>query len=415
MSSSRPLAPPGSGQVSAEEQRVLDLIDVDEIVEVTRALIAAPGENPPGGEAATVAALQAAAEHRGLVCRRSPVEPERDNATVTLAGGDGPGLLLLGHTDVVPVGEGWTVSPLGGVVRDGRLYGRGATDMKGGLAACLVAMSALRRAGVELSGPIDLAAVVDEEETGKGIKHHLAELLGELGAEGARAAYVGCVVAEPTDLQTVVAARGAAYLEVRVTGRAAHSGNPADGANAIYGAAAVVSDLERWHHELASSPHPLVGPPMWSVGLVAGGTGASIVPAECTIVVDRRMLPSEKPVQVLEETRERVAALDLPARGLGVEVAMTMDMPGFETAGDDPFVTSVDTAMTAAGGPGLPLGGWTAACDGGYVARDTGMPVVVLGPGSVQDQAHRADESVGVDELLVSARAYALMALRLLR
>jgi acetylornithine deacetylase len=402
------------GDVSAEEQRVLDLIDVDEIVEITRALVAAPGENPPGGEAATVAALQVAAAARGLTSRLSEVEPDRANITVTAPGGTGPGLLLLGHTDVVPVGEGWTVPPLGGLVRDGRLYGRGATDMKGGLAACLVAMSALRRAGVELSGPVDLAAVVDEEEVGKGIKHHLAQILGEGQTHGATPAYVGCVVAEPTDLQTVVAARGAAYLEVRVTGKAAHSGNPADGANAIYGAAAVISDLERWHAELAASPHPLVGPPMWSVGLVDGGTGASIVPAECTIVVDRRMLPSEKPTQVLEETRQRVAALDLPARGLGVDVTMTMDMPGFETAGDDPFVTSVDTAMTAAGGPGLPLGGWTAACDGGYVARDTGIPVVVLGPGSVQDQAHRADESVGVDELLTSARAYALMAMRLL-
>lgn len=405
---------PAGRSVSPAEQRVLDLITREELVELTRSLVAAPGENPPGGEAATVATLAAAATDRGLDCVLTEVEAGRPNVSATLAGGGGPGLLLLGHTDVVPVGEGWSLAPLGGVVRDGRLYGRGATDMKGGLAACVVAMHALRRAGVALSGPVELAAVVDEEETGKGIRHFLAERERVTRSGGEVPAYRGCVVAEPTDLQTVVAARGAAYVEVRVTGKAAHSGNPADGANAIYGAAAVIGELERWHHELAEDAHPLVGPAMWSVGLVQGGTGTSIVPAECSVVVDRRMLPSESPAEVLEDTRRRVKALGLPERGLGVEVTMTMDMPGFETPGDDPFVTVVDTAMAEAGGPGLPLGGWTAACDGGYVARDTGVPVVVLGPGSVKDQAHRADESVAVEELLLAARAYALMAMRLL-
>jgi acetylornithine deacetylase len=132
------------------------------------------------------------------------------------------------------------------------------------------------------------------------------------------------------------------------------------------------------------------------------------------VVVDRRLLPAESPDTVLAQTRARVEELDLAGRGLGVEVRMTMDMPGFETPGDHPFVAAVDTALTNAGGPGLPLGGWTAACDGGYVARDEGVPVVVLGPGSVQTQAHRADESVGVEELLTAARTYALTALRLL-
>lgn len=393
--------------ISAEEQRVLDLIDLDDIVKVTRALIAAPGENPPGQEAATVAALRDAADDHGLSCELSEAAPGRPNITVTMPGGGGPGLLILGHTDVVPIGDGWTVPPLGGVVRDGRLHGRGSTDMLGGLAAAVAAMGAIQRSGIPLSGRIDLAAVVDEEETGKGIQHFLASQ--------ERATYMGCIVGEPTDLRTVVAARGAAYIEVHVTGKAAHSGNPANGANSIYGAAAVVECLERWHHELAVHAHPLVGPPTWSVGLINGGISTSTVPAECTILVDRRMLPAELPAQVLEDTRQRITALGLPNRGLSVEVTMTMDMPGFETPSDDPFVQAIDAALTCAGGPALPLGGWTAACDGGYVARETGIPVVVLGPGSVEDQAHRADESVPIGELLTAARSYALTALYLLR
>lgn len=393
--------------VTPEEAEVLDRISLEQVTELTRALVRAPGENPPGGEAATVAVLAEAGSAAGLGCTLTEVEPGRENLSLTLPGGPGPGLLLLGHTDVVPVGEGWTVDPVGGLVRNGRMFGRGTTDMKGGLAACLVAMAALRAAGVPLSGAVELAALVDEEETGKGIRHYLAAR--------DRSHFRGCVVAEPTDLQTIVAARGDAYLRFAVHGRAAHSGNPDDGVNAIYGAAAVVADLEAWQRELARDPHPLVGPPTWSVGRIHGGTGTSIVPAECVLHVDRRLLPHEVADDVLKAVTERLAALRLEERGLGVEVQVTMEMPGFETATDHRFVTVADRALAAAGGPGLALGGWTAACDGGFVARDAGLPVVVLGPGSVADQAHRADESVALDHLLVAARAYTLTAMRLLR
>ena len=391
--------------VTDAERRVLDRIGESEVVEVAQRLVRAPGQNPPGGEAGTAAVLEQVCRERGLAVEVVDVAPERPNLRAVLAGGAGPGLLLLGHTDVVPVGDGWTVDPFGGEVRDGRLHGRGSTDMKGGLAACVVAMTALRREGVVLSGPVELAALVDEEEHGLGIRRVVAENGG---------AYAACVVAEPTHLPTNSPARGDAYLDIVVHGSAAHSGRPDDGRNAIYGGAAVIASLQRWHEELTHAAHPLVGPPTWSVGLVAGGQGVSTVPDVCRIGADRRLLPGESAAQVLADLRHRVAELGLERQGLRVEVAMSMDMPGFETPSDHPVVIDTNAALRAAGGPGLPLGGWTAACDGGFVARDLGVPTVVLGPGSVNDQAHRSDESVGVAELVVAARAYALTALRLL-
>jgi acetylornithine deacetylase/succinyl-diaminopimelate desuccinylase-like protein len=289
------------------------------------------------------------------------------------------------------------------VVRDGRIYGRGASDMKGGLAASLSALAALR--GVGLSGPVELAALVDEEETGKGILAYVSSV---------ERPFLGCVTAEPTDLQTIIGARGASYLRVAIHGKACHAGNPGDGANAIYGAASVISEIERLHAELAQRPHPLLGPATWSVGQIQGGTGGSIVPAECVVVADRRLLPGESTDAVLDELRQRIAGLRLADRGLTVDLAMPMEMPAFQTPADSELARVTDAALADAGGPGLPLGGWTAACDGGYVARDLGVPVVVLGPGSATTQAHRADESVALSELLVAARAYALTALRLL-
>ena len=186
--------------------------------------------------------------------------------------------------------------------------------------------------------------------------------------------FLGCITAEPTDLQTVIGARGASYLRVEIHGSACHAGKPDDGANAIYGAAAVVAEIERMHRELAQRPHPLLGPATWSVGQIDGGTGGSIVPAECVVVADRRLLPGESTAAVLDDIRERVAGLRLADRGLTVDVTMPMEMPAFETPADSPLARTVDAALADAGGPGLPLGGWTAACDGGFVARDLGRP-----------------------------------------
>ncbi|MGO1974727.1 MAG: M20/M25/M40 family metallo-hydrolase, partial [Propionibacteriaceae bacterium] len=284
----------------ATEQGVLDLVEESDLVALTTALVRVPGVNPPGEEGPRAATLAAACRDRGFSVSEQEVAPGRPNVRAVLPGGDGPGLLLLGHTDVVLVGDGWTLDPFGGELRDGRIHGRGATDMLGGLAACVVAMDAIRRAGIPLSGPVELAALVDEEETGLGIRAHTSQLV----AEGR--AWAGCLVAEPTDLQTIVAARGDSYLEYDVTGVAAHSGSPTDGRNAITGAARIVADLAAWHDELAARAHPLVGPPTWSVGMINGGQSTSTVAADCHLSVDRRLLPGEDPDLVLAAIRARL-------------------------------------------------------------------------------------------------------------
>lgn len=389
-----------------EPADVVGMIGAEEVASLAAGLVVAPGHNPPGEEGATVDVLAAACRLRGLEPVIEEVRPGRPNLRAVMDGADGPGLLLLGHSDVVPPGDGWTVHPYGGLVRDGRLYGRGAADMKGGLAACLVAMGAINRAGVRLSGPVELAVTVDEEDRALGVQHYLAT--------GDRSGFRGCVVAEPTDLQPIVAARGDAYLKITISGRAAHAGDPDAGLNAIYGATRVIDDLRDWHASLAGDAHPLVGPATVSVGVVDGGTGPSIVPAECVVVADRRLLPAESGPEVLDQLRSRLAALGLEDEGLGVSAELSLDMPGFETEADAAVVQAIIAAAADAAGPQLPVGGWSAACDGGFLARDAKVPVVVYGPGSVSGQAHRADESVPVDQLVIAARVYALTILRTL-
>ncbi|WP_028279744.1 M20 family metallopeptidase [Arthrobacter sp. H5] len=383
------------------ERTVLDLITVDDVVGLASALIAEGSENPGGTEAATVAVLRAACETHGFETVEDEAAPGRPNLVATLPGGNGPGIMFLGHSDVVPAGDGWSRGPFAPQVEDGRLYGRGSTDMKGGLAAVVMAMAALRRAGVTLSGPVQLVCTVDEEDLGLGIRKYTAA--------GPDRRFAACVVAEPTDLTTVIGCRGDSYLELTVTGRAAHSGRPGDGRNAIDATARILDLIRADQVRLSAEGDDLLGPGTWSVGRISGGEGTSIVAAECRTWIDRRLLPGEDPSGIAEDL---LASADL-GDGISASLDVTMEMPGFRTPSDHALVTTAVTAVHDVGRPSS-VSGWTAACDGGFIARDHGIPTIVLGPGGLNDQAHQANESVEVAELVAAAKAYALIVLRLL-
>ncbi|PXW35550.1 UNVERIFIED_CONTAM: acetylornithine deacetylase [Williamsia faeni] len=388
------------------EADVLALIDEAELVTLTRALIDAGGENPGGTEALTVEVLEKYARAFGFAVETWDVAPGRPNLTATTAGtGDGPGLMILGHSDVVPAGDGWTRPPFRSQVDDGRIYGRGSADMKGGLAAALIAMAALTRSGYQLGGPVQLACTVDEEDLGIGIRDFVTR--------DPRHTFAGCVVAEPTDLETVIACRGASYIEVRITGRAAHSGRPSDGRNAIDAAAAIIDLVRANQRYLSQNPDPLLGAGSWNTGLITGGQGISVVAPTATVSFDRRLMPTEDAHQVATWLRKAIDEAGIDRDGISVDVEVTMAMPGFETDPASALVSHASAAVVDAGGS-TTITGWTAACDGGFINRDLGIPAIVLGPGGLGDQAHRPDESVSIAELVTAAKAYALLAFRML-
>lgn len=401
------------------EERVLDLISESELVSLTKALVAAAGENPGGTEEATVEVLNTFCLGAGLETATESVTPGRPNFTATLPGGNRPGFLFLGHSDVVPAGTGWERPPFEPFVRAGRLYGRGSTDMKGGLAAVAVALKALKAAGAALPGNAALACTVDEEDLGLGIRAYtkaaLASRTSRPGAEPAAPpggfSYSACVVAEPTDLETVIGCRGDSYIEVTVTGKSAHSGRPADGRNAIAAAARILELVRTDHERLQSDRDALLGAGSWNVGLIRGGTGTSMVAAECTVSLDRRLMPDDDAQSVLNDLLGRVLAAGIAADGIAVSATVTMEMPGFRTPEGHPLVANAVAALADAGVDSA-IGGWTAACDGGFIARDLGVPTIVMGPGGLNDQAHQVNESVSIPELTAAARAYALMCLR---
>ncbi|MFJ6314389.1 M20 family metallopeptidase [Pseudarthrobacter oxydans] len=388
------------------EQKVLDLINEAELVSLTTALVAAGGENPGGTEEATVAVMKSFSLDAGLDVSAETVAPGRPNFTAVLPGGPQPGLLFLGHSDVVPAGSGWEQPPFAPYVRDGRLFGRGSTDMKGGLAAVLIALKALKDAGAELRGNAALACTVDEEDLGIGIRAYTPAALAD-----PHFSYSGCVVAEPTDLETVIGCRGDSYIELKITGKSAHSGRPADGRNAIDSAARILDLVRADHARLQSAMDPLLGAGSWNTGLIRGGTGTSMVAAECTVSLDRRLMPDENAQVILDQLLGQINGAGIDTDGITVEAKVTMDMPGFRTPEVHPLVANSVAALADAGVDSA-VTGWTAACDGGFIARDLGVPTIVMGPGGLNDQAHQVNESVKIAELVAAARAYALMCLR---
>ncbi|MDQ0617274.1 M20 family metallopeptidase [Arthrobacter globiformis] len=388
------------------EHRVLNLISEPDLVALTKVLVAAGGENPGGTEAATVTVLEDFCRAAGLDVSTETVAPGRPNFTAVLPGGRAPGLLFLGHSDVVPAGDGWERPPLEPYVRDGRLFGRGSTDMKGGLAAVVIALKALKEAGADLPFNAALACTVDEEDLGIGIRAYTAVALAD-----PLFSYSACVVAEPTDLETVIGCRGDSYIELKVTGKSAHSGRPADGRNAIDAAAKILDLVRDDHARLQAGQDPLLGAGSWNIGLISGGTGTSMVAAECTVSLDRRLMPDDDAHLILDRLRARISEAGIDTDGISVTAEVTMEMPGFRTPADHPLVANSVSALADAGVDSA-VTGWTAACDGGFIVRDLGVPAVVMGPGGLNDQAHQVNESVSIAELVAAARAYALMCLR---
>ena len=378
---------------------IADLIEPEELTELLRLLVSTPSVT--GEEQAVAEAAAGWLRARGVEAHLVEAAPGRPNVIASI--GSGPrGLVLNGHYDVVPVGDGWTRDPWGAEIADGRLYGRGSTDMKAGLACAMAAFVACARAVPDPKARLLLTLVIDEEDAGRGTRAAIAD---GLDCDWA-------VVCEPTELRAVRAARGNCYLDVAVAGVSAHAGNPDLGVNAIHAAAQVVERVVALDRELQTRTHPLLIPPRTGVGVIEGGLLVSAVAPSCAIRIDRRTLPGEDGASALADLERALAASPIEPSDAVVTVEMTMEMPAFETPAGHPLLEALSAAAQEAGAPaGDPIG-VTYATDAGFI-HQAGVPVVVFGPGSVTE-AHRPDESVPLADLPIAARTYALLAHRVL-
>jgi acetylornithine deacetylase len=351
----------------------------------------------------------------GIPWARQSVAPGRDNVVARLEATvpDAPVILWDAHQDTVPA-EGMTIEPFTPLVRDGRMYGRGACDVKGGMAAMLVALDHLRSSPLPRRATVVFSATVNEE-FGFGGSRALVRLWGTAAAASGDAdarQLVGgrpavAIVAEPTGLDLVVQHKGAVRWRIRVRGRACHSSFPEQGANAIYPTGRVILAIEALAAELLGrhSDHPC-GPPTLNLGTIRGGAGVNLVPDLAVLEVERRVLPGESPVAARDEVIARIAAASGAA-------TVEHDPPFLESAGladasADPVAAAWIEALTAAVRAGGAAARRTAARYGtnASVFAEAGVPSVVFGPGSIA-QAHTADEWIELAQVDAAAAALA--------
>lgn len=389
-----------SGQAS---QALFHYLTADRVVPLLQGLLRIPSAASVEGEGAVADYIVARLRDAGLPVDVQEALPGRPNVVASLGAGTGPTLLFNAHMDVVPAGEGWTRPAYGGAVEDGRVYGRGAVDDKGPLAAMLAATLALHELRLPLRGRLVMCAVVDEEQASLGSRILMKTLRGDLG-----------LVGEPTGGDVVLAHNGSLRPMLKVIGRAAHTSRPEEGVNAISKMAQVVGAVDRWHRQLRRRRHPLTGSASAAVSLICGGDQPNVIPELCHALVDRRLIPGETEEQALTELRAMFDRLAQKDPALRVEIDHLVPTTGgpAETRRDSPIVELVCSAAREALGREPKLTGLGGACDMVHLAS-AGVPTVVFGPGDPR-QAHKPDEHIEIQALVECARAYGLVAVRAL-
>lgn len=364
-------------------------LDAGNSVELTRLLVKVDSRNPDlvagaPAEGEVARALGSVLEAWGFRVSLQEVVPGRPNVVARIGTPGRRSLMFNGHLDVVGV-EGMTHAPFDGLTTDGKLYGRGATDMKGGVAAMCCA--AWRAAQAGLAGEVVVAAVVDEEWQSAGTKC--------LIDRGVRAD--ACIVTEPTRLAIAPAHKGFTWTEVAFTGRAAHGSRYDVGIDAIRHAGLLLAELDRLEREeLVLHTHPLLGHASLHASSISGGSGWSTYPDQCQVTVERRTVPGESPDDAVHEMRQalkRVVAATESVRG---DVRHVFSQWPSDVAVDAPVVRSLSTAMEAVG-ERVSIDGLSAWTDAALL-NAAGIPAICYGPGDIS-LAHSATEWVEEREI----------------
>jgi succinyl-diaminopimelate desuccinylase len=405
--------------ISGEEKRLLASVSPEELVRLTQELVRIDSVIRPdtGGTESGVVDFIAAWVRRELSIEPLVEEaaPGRRNVIVTLdSGRPGPCLLLEGHTDVVSEGDrsAWTHDPFGGEVSDGRLYGRGACDMKAGLAVALITAKAFGSAGVPWRGKIRLGLVCDEEGMMLGIKSFIQA--------GHADDVTACLVPEPEENNLCISMKGAIRAIVRVHGRMAHGAMPLSGINPNTRLARIVLAFERFEtqEKQRCGTDPLLGLPSITFTVIQSPPPGSppqlnVIPGEAVGYVDIRTTLSQDHDAVRRQLRHILAELAAQDEDFSADIDFIEDRPVVGITRDEPIARISAEAFREITGREPTWNGVPGATDGTFLSAWKKIPCLVNGPGP-RHVPHQVDEYVEVGEIVEAARIYVLSASRFL-
>ncbi len=370
-----------------------------ETARLLKDLVALPSVNPMGRalvgedfyEYRVTEYLEAFFRSLGVAFERQSIAARRQNIIAwTDAPTSAPTLIFEAHQDTVPV-DNMTIDPFAARIEHGRLHGRGACDIKGGMAAMLAAFARLVREKPSNAARVVMACTVDEEFTFLGVQR-----LVESNPRERFPNLMGAIVAEPTQLHIVDSHKGAVRWDLTTSGTSCHSSRPERGINAIYRMAVLLPLIERYAEELRTGrSDPRLGSATLSVGRIEGGVSVNTVPDRCRIEIDRRLLPGEKSVAALEHLHEYLRARVDPSLAFSFS-APWLSAPALSADGSEALVARLGSAIDSVVGKhevqAVPYG-----TDAAPLA-ESGIPSVVFGPGDIA-LAHTCDEWVPLDEV----------------
>jgi succinyl-diaminopimelate desuccinylase len=392
-----------------------DLIDGIESAEVARVcaeLVQINTANPPGNERRAAEYVAEYLAQAGFDAHFLPYpgEPARASVVCRLrgeAGADRPrqgALVFNGHLDVVPVGtQPWRYEPFSGTIADGQVWGRGASDMKGGVAAMLVAARTLGQAGLPLGADLVFAATAGEEHGMNG-----AEQVAEWPDLGPVAAII---ISEPTDNALGLAERGVLWIELNTYGQTAHGSTPQLGRNALNMMRKLLDAFDRL--KIPFAPHPVLGSPTYSLNTLHAGAAQNVVPDHCVAWIDMRTVPGQDSAAILRQIEEVIADLARNEPGFRATVGSPLDLPSVDTPSQAPAVQRFAPAVQEVTGRPVNTCVVRFATEAAIFVPALNVPVLIYGPGYA-DQAHQPDEHASIAMLTEAARIYLAAALEIL-
>jgi len=375
-------------------------VDREPIVDLLQELIRLNSVNPilqhdAPGEREIAHFLGGYLHRLGLEVDVEEVSPGRWNCVAVMGGtdcaeghGDASGgtLILNGHTDVVPA-DAMKIEPFSPAVRDGRVFGRGAADMKAGLASMVMAAERIVATGLRLKGDLILAFVADEEYSSLGTEHFIGR--------GDRAD--GAIVLEPTGEDVLHTHKGYAWIKASVRGRAAHGSRPEDGINAISKASRLIGEVDALSIELGSVRHPVLGASLIHNSLIRGGSDISTVPALCEVDFEQRTLPGQTAEDVASGFHTVIRRIRQEDPDFDASVDVYFTRPPLETPVNEGLISTLTAAYRGRTGRDPALAGagfWTDAA----LLSQAGIPSVLFGP--IGAGFHEDVESVEIDSLV---------------
>ncbi|MCO7127569.1 M20 family metallopeptidase [Sporolactobacillus shoreicorticis] len=373
-------------------------------VELLKSLLKINTTNPPGNEAKAVALIQPLFEAAGIDTEVVTYSENRHQLIATLKGEEpGKVLAFTGHMDVVPVGEiPWDYPPFGAEEADGKIFGRGASDMKSGLAAMVAAMIQLKEADAPIKGTLKFIATVGEETSSIG-----AEQLVKSGyADDLDAVLIG----EPTDNELSIAEKGALWVRLTTFGKTGHGSTPSCGINANEHMIAILSKFQT-EFQFDYEADDLLSEPTSSIDVMHGGNGTNVIPDKCSVEIDMRTLPSQNHKEIISALESLIDTVKKDIPELKATIEILNDMRPVKTPKDDEFVQRLAEVIEDVRRKKIEPYGFSGYTDGAFFSQvEKTFPIAVVGPG-YPPVAHQPNEYVEREPFFDSIKIYKKIAL----